>query len=417
MTERLDRLLRWATPRVPGLQARRAIYLCAAFLREAVRDQIPVRAATLSFWTLSAIVPVLVVVASLSRPFGLGDSVYKSVLSAFLAGSVNEVGAQLDVWTSAVDFGKLGVVGVLGVLLTSSRIYFSVEDAYNTLWNTRPRRAWTSRFIQYYTTLTLAPLLIAWGFHYSTIVDAELGRNWTGLAMPVIITTVAFVGGIRTLPDTEVRWSAALLGGFVSATAFEIAKIAFNAYVTLFGAGDTAARIYGAIWLVPVTLLWLYTLWMIVLFGVELAYVFQRREDLIDQELRRLEGERGARRHADALFGVQCLMVVAERYAAGLGPSPEPMVTRCLHSEPQYVQSALETLEAVGILGQSANGYLPALPLDYLTVREVIQRYRLETRPSMSEDAPGADLLSELLRPGVSDLDQPVASLIRTGMT
>ena len=47
----------------------------------------------------------------------------------------------------------------------------------------------------------------------------------------------------------------------------------------------------------------------------------------------------------------------------------------------------------------------------------MIQRYRLETRPSMSEDAPGADLLSELLRPGVSDLDQPVASLIRTGMT
>ena len=400
---------------MPGLQARRAIYLCAAFLRESVRDQIPVRAATLSFWTLGAIVPVLVVVASLSRPFGLGDAVYKSVLSAFLAGSVNEVGAQLDMWTSAVDFGKLGIVGVLGVLLTSSRIYFSVEDAYNTLWNTRPRRAWATRFIQYYTTLTLAPLLIAWGFHYSTLVDAELGRNWTALAMPVIITTVAFVAGIRTLPDTEVRWSAAFLGGFVSAIAFEIAKIAFNAYVTLFGAGDTAARIYGAIWLVPVSLLWLYTLWLIVLFGVELAYVFQRREDLIDQELRRLVGERDARRHADALFGVQCLLVVAERYAAGLGPSPEPLVTRTLHADPQYVQTALETLEAVGILGASDKGYLPALPLEGLTAREVIVRYRRETRPSMSENAHGANLLSNPTRSEASELDQPLIHLIRTG--
>lgn len=413
--ERLDRIVRWATSRLPDGPWRRAVYLIAAFLRESDRDQIPVRAATLSFWTLGAIVPVLVVVASLTRPFGVGDSVYTAVMSAFLAGSVNEVGAQLDAWTSAVDFGRLGVVGVIGVLLTSSRIYFSVEDAYNTLWNTRARRPWATRFIQYYTTLTLAPLLIAYGFHYSSIVDAELGHNWSSIAMPVVITTVAFVGALRTLPDTDVRWSSAVLGGFVSASAFELAKIGFNAYVTVFGAADTAARIYGAIWLVPVSLLWLFTLWMIVLFGVELGYVFQRREDLIDQELRRLDGGRGARRHADALFGLQCLVVVAERYAAGLGPSPEPVVTRALHAEPQYVISALETLEDAGILGESPRGYLPALPLAELTVRHVIDRYRRETRPSMADDAPGAELVAGLLSVGAAGLDQPVAGLIGRG--
>ncbi len=404
-----------AIRRVPGERARRAIYLAAAFIREADRDQIPVRASTLAFWSLLAIVPVLVLGATILRPFGLGDSAYAVVMSAFVAGSVVEVGSKLDELLNSVDFGTLGVVGIIGVLYTSSRIYFSMEDAYNTLWNTRARRSWTTRFIQYYTTLTLAPLLIAWGFHYSAIVDARIGHHWGALGLPLVVTMIAFVGALRTLPDTEVKWSSAIIGGFASALAFEIAKIGFNTYVNVFDAGDTAAKIYGSIWFFPMFLLWLYLLWMIVLFGVELGYCIQRRGDLIDAEIRHLEGERAARRHADALFGLQCLMVVAERYAAGLGSSPEAVVTHTLRSDPQYVLNALETLEEAGVLGESAKGYLPALPLEELTVREVLVRYRMETRPNIADNAPGADLVGDLLAPGITRLDQPIAELLRVG--
>ncbi len=413
MVDRLDRLISFATRRVPGAQPRRAIYLAAAFLREAVRDQIPVRAATLAYWTLVTIVPVLVIGASFLRPLGVADSAYGVVLDAFLAGAVVEVGPQIDEWITAVDFGKLGIVGVIGVLFTSSRIYFSMEDAYNTLWNTRAKRPWATRFIQYYATVTLAPVLIALGFHYSSFVDEQLGHNWSALALPVVVTTIAFVGALRTLPDTDVNWSAALLGGLASALAFEFAKLGFNTYVGALGAGDTAAKIYGSIWFFPLFLLWLYALWMIVLFGVELAYVFQRRDDLIEAELRRLEGQRGARRHADALFGLQCLMVVAGRYAAGLGASPEPVVTHAMRSDPQYVLNALETLEESGVLGSSDQGYLPALPLEQLTIREVLVRYRKETRPTIGEDAPGAALVGDILAPGIAQLDQPIAELLR----
>jgi len=413
--EHLDRVIHMAIRRVPGAEPRRAIYLAAAFVREAARDQVPVRAATLAFWSLLAIVPVLVLAASILRPFGLSESVYNVVLSAFLAGSVSEVGAQLNDLLGAVDFAKQGVVGTIGVLFASSRIYFSMEDAYNALWNTRPRRSWTVRFIQYYTTFTLAPLLIAYGFHYSSLVDARIGHQWAALTLPLLVTTIAFVGALRTLPDADVKWSSALIGGFASALAFEIAKVGFNAYVNVFDAGDTAAKIYGSIWFFPMFLLLLYLLWMIVLFGVELAYCIQRRDDLVESEIRRLEGERAARRHADALFGLQCLMVVAERYAAGLGASPETAVTRALHSDPQYVLNALETLEEAGVLAESDKGYLPALPLEELTVREVLIRYRRETRPNIADNAPGADLVGGLLAPGTDRMDQPIADVLRVG--
>lgn len=407
-------MLRWAIPKVPTAGARRVVYLLAAFARETARDQVPVRAATLAYWSLVTIVPVLVLGASVLRPFGLDRAAYSVVLSAVLAGSVNEVGAQLDTWLSAVDLGKLGVVGIVGVLFTSSQIYFSMEDAYNTLWNTRPKRAWATRFIQYYATVTLAPLLIAMGFHYSSIVDAQTGHNWAGLALPVLITMIAFVGALRTLPDADVHWSSAALGGLVSAVAFEIAKVGFNTYVSVFGAADSAAKIYGSIWFFPVFLVWLYTLWLIVLFGVELAYVVQRRDDLIYAEERGMEGDHGLRRHADALFALQCLMVVAERYTAGLGPSPESVVTHALHSDAKYVLNALETLEEAGILGVAqGRGYLPAIPLEQLTVREVVIRYRKETLPSMADNAPGAELVGGLLSPGGVQLDHPISELLR----
>ncbi len=419
LIEYLDPVLRWAIPKVPTNRARRAVYLCAAFARETARDQVPVRAATLAYWTLVTIVPVLVLGASILRPFGLDGQAYAGFFSAFLSGSVSEIGAQLDSWLAAlstVDIGKLGVVGVIGALYASSRIYFSMEDAYNTLWNTRPRRAWATRFIQYYTTVTLAPLLIATGFHYSAILDAQIGHSWAAITLPVLITMVAFVGAIRTLPDADVHWGSAILGGLASAILFEFAKVGFNMYVTVFGAADSAAKIYGAIWFIPVFLFWLYLLWMIVLFGVELAYVVQRREDLIYAEEKGMEGDRGARRHADALFGLQCLMVVAERYAAGLGPSPESVVTHALHSDPKYVLNALETLEEAGVLGETpGRGYLPALPLERLTVREVVTRYRKETLPNIAPNAPGTDLIGDILSPGGVSADQAIADLLRVG--
>lgn len=412
MTERIEALYQ-AFVKGPTANApiRRVVMLGAVVVRELIRDQVHVRAATLGYWSLVGIVPALVLAAAVTQAFGVGESTRGVLLSALLAGAVQNVGETVDGWLARVDLAGLGVVGTVAVAVTASRIYFSVEEAYNRLWNVRMRRSLVLRLVIFYAGLTLAPVLIALGFALTNRVQDEVGVHFLAHAFPTLLTATAFVGAIRTLPDTDVRWGPALIGGLTSAVAFEVAKIGFNAYVNVLGGGSAAAAIYGSLALFPVFLLWLYVLWMIVLFGVELAFVVQRRDELLVAEQRRLMGDAHARRHADALFGLQCLLVVAERFRAGHGPTSEPEVTRVLQSEPEYVLNALETLEEAGVLAESPQGYLPSRPLGQVELRGVLQRYRACTAPLTVEGSPGEHEIAELLGPGRL-LDRSVEELL-----
>ena len=415
MNDRVDalyqRFVRAASTPPP---ARRALKIAAILVREITRDQVHVRAATLAYWSLVAIVPTLLLAAAVLQPLGpaVGGPIRELLFSALLAGAVRNVGPTVDGWLAQVDVARLGIVGVVAVAFTASRIYFSVEEAYNRLWNVRMRRSLVMRLTLFYAVLTLGPLLIALGFQLTGRIQDAVGVSSLSLALPVLVTTTAFVGAIRALPDTDVRWGPAFVGGLTSAVAFEIAKVGFNAYVNILGAGDAAAAIYGSLGLFPVFLLWLYVLWLIVLFGVELAFVVQRHDVLLEAEDRYLEGDGSVRRHADALFALQALLVVCRRYSDGQGPTSEPEVTRTLRSEPAYVRSALETLEETGVLAESPKGYLPALPLEHVTLRDVLVRYRAITRPALAEGSEGAGIVAAVLGAQVAVLDTTLLAMV-----
>ena len=415
MIERIDaayqRVLHHGATPVP---ARFALKTIAILVRELNRDQVLVRAATLAYWSLVAIVPALVVAAAVTQPLGpeAGRPIRELLFSALLAGAVANVGATLDGWLEQVNVASLGVVGTVGVAFTASRIYFSVEEAYNTLWNVRLRRGFVMRLVLFYAGLSLVPILIAVGFAVTGRIQDAVDTSILSLLLPVLLTSIAFVAAIRLLPDTDVRWGPAMLGGLASAILFEGAKVGFNTYVSVLGADDAASAIYGSLALFPIFLLWLYVLWVIVLFGVELAFVTQRHGELFAAEERRLLGLPYARRHADALFALQCLLVVARRFVGGEGPVSESFVTRALGTEPTFVRNALESLEDAGILAQAPLGYLPALPLDRLTLRDVILRYRALTRPALVDDAPGTEVVAAVIGGPGAVLDATVAQML-----
>lgn len=403
-----------AMMRRPGLHPvpRRFLLLVAVLIREFQRDAVLVRAATLSFWSLVALVPVLVLTAAVTRPLGLDNvlPVREIAYRIFLAGPVSEVSHTVDDLLGAVDFGKLGIAGVVGVLFTGSRIYFSVEDAYNALWSVRTRRPLTTRLMLFYATVTLGPVLLAWGFLMTHRIQVAVDVSSLSRVGPVAVTSVAFVLAIRALPDTYVRWGPAACGGVFSAILFEFAKVGFGEYTSRLGTQDMAAKIYGSLALFPVFLLWLYVLWTIVLLGVELAYVAQRRTDLGYAEERRVAGAQPG--VADPLFALQCLLVVARRFADGSGPSPEPAVTHALGADPPVTIAALETLEECGILAQSPDGYLPAAPLDRLTAADVLTRYRDRIRPQTRPESDGAELLVHAYN--TASLRRSIADLVGT---
>jgi membrane protein len=70
------------------------------------------------------------------------------------------------------------------------------------------------------------------------------------------------------LPARRVPWRAAIAGGLVAALGFEAAKRGFVLYVTNV---PTYQRVYGAVAVLPLFLVWIFVSWIVVLFGAAVS--------------------------------------------------------------------------------------------------------------------------------------------------
>ena len=76
----------------------------------------------------------------------------------------------------------------------------------------------------------------------------------------------------KLLPNTHVRLRPAIWGALVAAALWSLSRWGFGLYVSK---ALPYMKIYGALGLIPLFLFWLYLTWLIVLFGMELAFTLQ----------------------------------------------------------------------------------------------------------------------------------------------
>jgi membrane protein len=138
-------------------------------------------------------------------------------------------------------------------------------------------RGHASRFVIFWTALTLGPLLVVAALAISSYLAAlpfigtaaeELSLKTRILsALPFLIVWSALLTGYIVIPNRSVRFRHAVIGSFIAAALFELAKRGFAAYVTR----TSYQQVYGAIAIVPIFIFWIYLSWAIVLFGASLT--------------------------------------------------------------------------------------------------------------------------------------------------
>ena len=389
MLKFLDKWYRVLLARPIPERLRTVLLGMAMLVQELRRDQVQERAAGLSYWTIVAIVPVLILAAVIMRAMGLEATPIRELLIRTLrAGEVAEVGRTIDQWIEALDFGGLGALGLFGVLWTGSRIFFQAEQAYNHLWRSEIRRGLVGRLLLFYAGVTLTPLLLSWSFHLTESLPVD--PSFTARLQPTLLSTGLFVGAIRLLPDRHVKWGPALGGGLASGFLFETAKAGFGSYLRLLGTEESSTRLYGSLGLLPIFLLWVNLVWLIVLSGAKLAFVLQNRRLLHVQEERRLRGETPLQ--PDAFFALKLFHEIGRQFLDKKGPTTTGALSVEIRVEPDEILPVLEGLAQVGLLQQVGDGWVPNVPPDRITVGEVIRRYRGLLHPGVEEDA----LLEEL---------------------
>lgn len=391
------------------------VHTAVILVQEAGRDRLAVRASTLAYWSAVAMVPVMLLAFALTGPLGLADDArlaLRTVLyRTFLANSVEEVGLLLDTLLEGTTLRTLGLLGVAGLIATGAQLYFNVERCYNDIFHVRIRRSRVLRFAVFYAGLTLGPLVLGWGV-VNAAASGESGLRLYN-ALPGILTAGGLITAVRLLPNTEVSWRSAVVGGGLSAILFEAAKIGFGLYTDVFGARNSLARIYGSLAFLPFLLLWLYVVWLVVLIGVELAFVVQHHRRLLAAQRRAALGEGHEERQPDGAFALLLMVALAGAFDQGRGAVDADALALAMGADPHQILRALEVLEDAGlVVANGRGGYVPGRPPDRMLASEVLNAWRGRAAVLVAAEAPELAAVMGRLAAWEADLDVPLSALL-----
>lgn len=253
-----------------------AAYVAMRFMNDGCQQ----RAASLTFTSLLALVPLLAVSFAIFEAFPAYARMKDQVQSMIFDNMIPQVGqsiqSHLEEFTQRT--GELTAIGILFLIISAVALMLSISGAFDTVWRAQRRRNFVARLLVFWAMITLTPMLFGASLTISSylftvarqsgVEDVTGSLTNFGILLPFFLQTIGFTALFIILPNYPVRKTDALAGGATAAILFEGLKKAFALYITTF---PTYQTIYGALATIPIFLLWVYVSWIIVLLAAELT--------------------------------------------------------------------------------------------------------------------------------------------------
>ena len=268
----------WRNPVVRWLvQQYRLLFYTA---RGLVEHGTLVRSAALTFYTLMSLVPLLALVFAVVKGFGLADGLVENLYELFPQHpeTVDYIVGFAENALARTQGGVVAAVGLVMLFWAVIRVFGSIENAFNNIWEVKVERSIARQWTDYIAVVMIVPVLWILANAVGNYIEQVLGLydKWyfttlSRLASMVVIWTM-FTLLYLIIPNARVRFQSALMAGIVAGTIFLLFQWGY-VYVQRWMTSYNA--IYGSFAALPLFLIWMQTSWEILLFGGELSFAYQ----------------------------------------------------------------------------------------------------------------------------------------------
>lgn len=373
---------------LPWWKARltRVLRVFYVVIRDLLEGQLSLRAMSLVYTTLLAMVPLLAVSFSVLKGFGVHNQIEPLLLN-FLR-PMGERGVELTSriigFVDSVKAGVLGSIGFALLIYTVISLIQKIERACNDTWHVNRSRPLSQKFSDYLSVILIGPVLVfsALGITASVMSTAVVQKmvaikvfgSLMELAtklVPYLLVIAAFTFVYIFVPNTRVRFRSALTGGLVAGVLWETSGWAFASFVVK---SSKYTAIYSGFAILIMFMIWLYLSWLIVLVGASVAYYHQHPESVTAyrRELR-------LSNRMQEKVALLVMFLVGNNYYDNLPALTLEEFAQSLNVPMEALRPTMEALEGYGLLTQTANEpptYLPARPLDTAGLKDVLDAVR-----------------------------------------
>ena len=328
-----------------------------------------------------------------------------NAISVVPVSAQKEMARQIWMFVQKTQSGALGATGVVLLVFVAISLLGRIEETFNDIWGVTRGRNWLTQIQLYSTAIMLGPLLLitalglAGGSQFQSAKDFIAQTPFFGKIifqlLPLLVLWLAFAFVYLLLPNTKVKFSAAFVGGAVAGTLWHLNNVFGYLFVSRVFTNST---IYGSLYLLPVFMAGIYLSWVILLFGVQVAYAYQNRAAYLQDRLADNINQRG--REFVALRLMTCL---GQRFQNGLRPATVFQLSAELGIPSRLTQSVLRTLAHTQLVTEVAGAegaFVPARPLETINAYDILLALRTGTGQELPlrEEPALAEIYGEFTR-------------------
>lgn len=380
-----------------GLQTLKALVIT---IKEFNENDINMRANSLTYSMMFAIVPILALIIAIARGFGFEGVIEDWLNGSFLAtyDIVPTIMGFVNRYLETAQGGAFLGIGIVILLWAVYSFFRNVESSMNHIWEVEKSRSIVRQFANYLTILIMVPIVVVLSAGLSIFLNSHTGdmalsshfsvlHEYLLKSVPWMVTCLMLTMMYWIVPNTKVKIMSAIVPGILIGTVVSLLQ-ALSVYLIMFL--SRTSIVYGTFAAIPLLLTWLQWTCLLILAGAELSYSIQNKEKLdfaADTVMM-------SRRYKDYLTLYICRQVI-NRFENGLKPMTANEIAQADNLPVRNVNNLLTRLTDIQILSKvmpenemEEVRYQPAVDINKITVGMVISNIERQGKEEFFPNLP-----------------------------